>query len=147
MEESNESDGVNISIEFEKIVESISNNKLNETYNENGKQNIKKIRKSKDINSRKRNVSLVKKIIIEVFSKSTTHGVQKIIQSKVLILRIMWILFLFLSSLLFGTMTLFSKLDYSKFEVTTKIRTIYERPTLFPTVTVVFVFLNFKIHK
>ncbi len=144
MEESNQSDGVNISIEFEKIV----NNELNETNNENGKQTIKKFRKSKDTINRRKNISLVKKIIIEVFSKSTTwHGVQKIFQSKVLILRIMWILFLFLSSLLFGTMTLFSKLDYSKFEVTTKIRTIYERPTLFPTVTVIFIFLNFIILK
>ena len=143
MEESNQSDGVNISIEFEKIVDI----ELNETNNENGKQAINKFRKSKDTINRRKNISLVKKIIIEVFSKSTTHGVQKIFQSKVLILRIMWILFLFLSSLLFGTMTLFSKLDYSKFEVTTKIRTIYERPTLFPTVFVIFIFLNFIILK
>jgi hypothetical protein len=143
MEESNQSDGVNISIEFEKIVD----NELNETNNENGKQAITKFRKSKDTINRRKNISLVKKIIIEVFSKSTTHGLAKIFQSKVLILRIMWILFLFLSSLLFGTMTLFSKLDYSKFEVTTKIRTIYERPTLFPTVSLIFIFLNFTILK
>lgn len=126
MEERKREEGIHISIEFEKV-------KLNEENVQNEKQTIK-INNSREEENGIKTMSLVKNIIIEVFSKSTMHGVSKIFQSKVFYLKIMWILFLLISILFFGVMSLFSRLDYIRFEVTTKIRTVYERPTFFPTV-------------
>ena len=77
---------------------------------------------------------LIKQIIFEVFSKSTMHGVAKIYNSKNSSIKCMWIIFLFTNISLFTTMALLSLFNYKKYDVTTKIRTIYERPTLFPTV-------------
>ena len=79
---------------------------------------------------------IFKQILSEVFRKSTMHGVAKIFNSKNAYRKIMWIMFLMLSCCLFGNMTLLSLLNYNKHEVITKIRTISERPTLFPTVTI-----------
>lgn len=80
--------------------------------------------------------SLIKQTIFEVFSKSTMHGVAKIFNSKHYYIKLMWIIFLATSSGFFITMALLSVFNYKKYDVTTKVRTIYERPILFPQVTI-----------
>ena len=79
---------------------------------------------------------LANQIITEVFSKSTMHGVARIFTSKNMLITVMWVVFLVGCCGLFAYMAILSLLNYSLHEVTTKIRTIYERPTLFPTITI-----------
>ena len=104
------------------------------------KKNEKKIlseRNERLINAKfiksKKMGELMRKIIVEVFSKSTMHGVAKIFNTKNLFVKFMWIIFLLACAGLFAHMAILSLLNYLRHDVTTKIRTIYERPTLFPT--------------
>ena len=76
--------------------------------------------------------SQLRKIVIDVFSKSTMHGVAKIFETKLWFIKIMWSLILIISIISFLIMSFLSILNYNKHEVTTKIRTVHERPTLFP---------------
>ncbi len=135
-----------IKIELEKILtkevstNTETSNSFNLNFNEkklipenkNGKSQNNKYVKKAD----KSMGTLLKTIIFEVFSKSTMHGVSKIFNSKNYLVKFMWTIFLFVCVGLFAHMAILSLLNYSRHDVTTKIRTIYERPTLFPTVTI-----------
>ena len=85
--------------------------------------------------------SKIKKIMCDVFRKSTMHGVKNIANSKLWLIKTIWIIFLIVNILLFSKMAFLSILNYSKNEVTTKIRTVHERPTLFPMASSFFEFI------
>lgn len=132
-----------IKIELEKIKtkEVSTNTETSNSFKRNMSEN-KKVIETNDklkINSftKKGNnstLALIRKIIFEVFSKSTMHGVAKIFNTKNYLVKFMWTIFLLVCLGLFAHMAILSLLNYSRHDVTTKIRTIYERPTLFPTV-------------
>ena len=85
-------------------------------------------------------ISLVKEITAEVFSNSTMHGLSRIIKAKSWIIKLIWAAFLVTSICCFVSYSIESLYDFLDFKVTTEIRTIYETPTIFPTV----VFCNSK---
>ena len=77
-----------------------------------------------------------KKVIKKALSRSTMHGLPHIIKSHSSLLQLMWFLFLMTSVGLFVKFSLISISNYLDFEVTTKIRKIYELPTTFPTISI-----------
>ena len=80
--------------------------------------------------------ALIKEITTEVFSNSTMHGLSRIIKAKSWIIKIIWITFLLTSIGSFVNYSIESLYDFLDYKVTTEIRTIYETPTIFPTVTI-----------
>ena len=82
------------------------------------------------------NLMLLKKIIRDVLSNSTMHGLPNVIMSQSWSLKVMWFVFLFTSIGLFVKFSHKSISDFLDYEVTTKIRRIYETPTIFPTVSI-----------
>ena len=74
--------------------------------------------------------------IREILSRSTMHGLPRVINSKMLVLKFSWLFFLITSVFLFGKFSYDSIFNYLEYEVTTKIRKIHESPTIFPTVTI-----------
>ena len=82
------------------------------------------------------NLSLFKEIVEDVLSNSTMHGLSKVIKAKNWSLRIMWLVCLFVGMGSFAKFSLNSVSDFWDYEVTTKIRRIYETPTIFPTVSI-----------
>jgi hypothetical protein len=87
-------------------------------------------------------VSLIKEITAEVFSNSTMHGLSRIIKTKSWIIKLIWGLFLITSICCFMSYSIESLYDFLDYKVTTEIRTIYETPTVFPTV----VFCNSRLN-
>ena len=85
---------------------------------------------------RKSLLKLDKRVIKNVLSRSTMHGLPHIIKSRSTLLQLMWLLFLITSIGLFVKFSLNSIFNYLDFEVTTKIRKIYETPTTFPTISI-----------
>jgi hypothetical protein len=76
------------------------------------------------------------KIVENVLSNSTMHGLSNVINSKSLILKIMWLTFLILCIIYFTKFSLDSVADYLDYDVTTKIRRVYESPTIFPSISI-----------
>ena len=76
------------------------------------------------------------KIVGNVLSNSTMHGLSNVINSKSLILKIMWLTFLILCITFFTKFSLDSIADYLDYDVTTKIRRVYESPTIFPSISI-----------
>ena len=83
-----------------------------------------------------RNASVFKEIVIDVWGTSTMHGLSKVIKSKSWSLKIMWLLCLFIGIGSFAKFSLNSVSDFLDYEVTTKIRRIYETPTIYPTISI-----------
>lgn len=77
-----------------------------------------------------------KQVAIEILTATSIHGIPSIIRTKRNRIRILWILFFLASFALCSYLVIQSILDYLKYEVTTKIRTIYEFPGKFPIVTI-----------
>jgi len=80
--------------------------------------------------------ALLKEITAEVFSNSTMHGLSRIIKAKSWIIKLIWISFLISSIGWFVSYSIESLYDFWAYKVTTEIRTIYETPTIFPTITI-----------
>ena len=76
------------------------------------------------------------KIIREVLSVSTMHGLSNVVNSSSVILKIMWLAFLITSIGFFTKFSLNSVGNFLAYEVTTKIRRVYESPTTFPTISI-----------
>ena len=82
----------------------------------------------------KQNFALLNEITTEVFSNSTMHGLSRIIKAKSWIIKFIWIVFLLTSTGCFINYS--SMYVFFDYKVTTEIRTIYETPTIFPTVVI-----------
>ena len=83
-----------------------------------------------------KNLILFKEMVKEVLSESTMHGLSKTIKSKSWTLKLMWLVTLTLSICFFTKLSANSVSNFLSYEVTTKIRRVYESPTIFPTVTI-----------
>ena len=81
-------------------------------------------------------IFLLKEVTEDVLSNSTMHGLSRIIKAKSWIIKFIWIVFLVSSICWFISYSIESLYDYLDYKVTTEIRTIYETPTIFPTVTI-----------
>jgi hypothetical protein len=79
---------------------------------------------------------LDKKVIKNVLSRSTMHGLSRILKSHSTLLQLMWLLFLLTSVGLFIKFSLNSISNYLDYEVTTKIRKNYEMTSTFPTISI-----------
>jgi hypothetical protein len=75
-------------------------------------------------------------IIQEVLSDSTMHGLPNVINSQSLVLKLMWLAFLIASIGFFTKFSYNSVANFLNYEVTTKIRRVYESPTVFPTISI-----------
>jgi hypothetical protein len=78
----------------------------------------------------------LKQIFLEWAESSTSHGFPNIFRTKIIAIKIMWLIFLIVSSGLCGYMVMKSILDYLSFDVITKIRIQNEVPMEFPTITI-----------
>jgi hypothetical protein len=78
----------------------------------------------------------IKRIFWEWAETSTSHGFPHIFRTKFIAIKIMWLIFLFISTCLCGYMVMKSILDYLSFDVITKIRVQNEVPMEFPTITI-----------
>jgi len=139
MEDSHKSIEIPISIEFENNQNQGHVLKINNQLRPKRRISKKIVNlKEPDFKKRERNKkSLIKQVIVEVFSKSTMHGVSRIFQKfQIFQIKFIWIIFLIASSSIFTTISLKSVFNFKKHDVTTKVRTIYERPTIFPTITI-----------
>jgi len=87
-------------------------------------------------NKRLKNVFLFKEIVHDVLAESTMHGLSKAIKAKHWLLKVTWLAFLATSMGFFAKFSLNSCSNFFDYEVTTKIRRIYESPTIFPTVSI-----------
>ena len=85
---------------------------------------------------RLKNILLFKEIVHDVLAESTMHGLSKAIKAKHWLLKVTWLAFLVTSMTFFGKFSLNSCANFLDYEVTTKIRRIYESPTIFPTVSI-----------
>lgn len=74
--------------------------------------------------------------IYESAYDSTTHGLPHIFKREHLMLRLFWIVCFFCSAGVCSYMIARSIIEYSKFETVTKTDSIFEIPTLFPTVSI-----------
>ena len=81
-------------------------------------------------------VEFIKKNLIESLSNTTTHGIPKIMKSDNRFTQIMWLLFVVGSSALCGGLIAESVISYLEYDVNTKIRSISDLPTIYPTITV-----------
>lgn len=77
----------------------------------------------------------IKEAVLNLILESSAQAVLKFLKSKRLIQKIIWFIFLVLSTSLCGWFSFKCFLNYSKFEVFTLVETIYEQPTQFPTIT------------
>lgn len=80
--------------------------------------------------------SRIKEYVSKAASSSTTHGIDRILNTNRNILRILWITFFLASTATCGYFIGNTIMDFLEFNVVTKIQTIYEVPQLFPTVSV-----------
>ncbi|CAF1045883.1 unnamed protein product [Brachionus calyciflorus] len=78
----------------------------------------------------------LRSVIEESLLSSTSHGIPNIIRSDNLILRVMWILFTFISTGLCGYMIVQSIMNYFSFETTSKIQIHTETSSIFPAITI-----------
>jgi hypothetical protein len=92
-------------------------------------------KQSQELQNEKK-LALLKEITAEVFSNSTMHGLSRIITAKSWIIKFIWITFLISSIGWFVSYSIQSLYDFWAYKVTTEIRTIYETPTIFPTITI-----------
>jgi hypothetical protein len=76
-----------------------------------------------------------KKVFIENASESTVHSVRQIFTRNSIILRAFWIFGFLGFSAICSMLISKSFISYFQYETVTKIETVYEVPTLFPTVT------------
>lgn len=105
---------------------------LRNSSNSNQHSTSKKHREKQQHSKRHKN----HKIILEVLSDSTMHGLSNVINSSSVILKAMWFLFLITSLGCFTKFSVNSVANFLDHEVTTKIRRVYESPTIFPTVSI-----------
>ncbi len=84
----------------------------------------------------KNKLDQLKTMIVKYSLESTAQGYPKIFESKILLVKLIWILIFLGSS--GGTAYFVVKgiIDYFQYEVVTKIRVISEVPSVFPTVTI-----------
>lgn len=80
--------------------------------------------------------SLIKVSLIELLRESTTHGLSNIFRTKKLILKLMWTIFFLISAGYCSYMIHNSISDYLSYNVITNFQTVFELPSLFPTVTI-----------
>lgn len=78
----------------------------------------------------------IKAYVTESILTSTTHGIDRIIRTNRVSLKIIWLTFFAASTAACGYFIARNIIDYLKYEVVTKIEVIYEVPQLFPTVSV-----------
>jgi len=83
----------------------------------------------------KRNSEL-KKRFVEWSSSSTSHGYPNIFRTDKWLIKIMWFLFILLSTGFCFYMVTKSVMDYLNHDVVTKIRVFNEAPIEFPTITI-----------
>ena len=84
-----------------------------------------------------KNFNLMNEVMIETLSNSTAHAIPNIIRSKEKGVKLMWLIFLIISTGFCSFLVIQGILDYFDHEVNSKTRTIYdENETLFPTVTI-----------
>ncbi len=77
----------------------------------------------------------IKKEIIELSLGSTAYGIPNLFRKKRFFNRILWIIFLLVSSVATFFWIHDGIIDYLNYEVVTVVETIYEQPSVFPTVT------------
>jgi hypothetical protein len=78
-------------------------------------------------------------MILNTLSKllkdSTAYGVPKIFKRDKLFLKIYWLIFVLLGTSASSYYTFATIINYFKYDVVTKIESVYEQPMLFPTIT------------
>ena len=79
---------------------------------------------------------LIKEISVSVFSESTFHGLSRVIKANTCLIKFVWLTFLLLCICLFAKFAINSFANYFEYRVSTELRTIYETPTIFPTVSI-----------
>ena len=126
---------------YDEIMTNFNNHSNNHSNHINANNNEEVEVRGENRNTFKKKVSLIKEITAEVFSNSTMHGLSRIIKAKSWIIKLIWAVFLITSIFCFVSYSIESLYDFLDFKVTTEIRTIYETPTIFPTVT----FCNSKL--
>jgi len=81
------------------------------------------------------NKVMIKKIIIELLSGSTAHGIPNIVKAKHLVIKIVWLVFFIISTGFGSYFVIDSVLDYLKFQTITTIKVVQEKQSQFPTVS------------
>ena len=72
----------------------------------------------------------------DLLLSSTSHGLPNIFRTQRKLIKIMWFI-LFFTSTIVGTYTVYSTIDnYLKYEIVTKLEIIYQKPAEFPAVTI-----------
>ncbi|CAF0995026.1 unnamed protein product [Brachionus calyciflorus] len=80
--------------------------------------------------------TIFKKILSEIITSSTSHGLPNIIRSDRILIKILWILSTFISGSICTYLIIESIMKYYQYDVITKIRVTEEITTEFPTITV-----------
>jgi hypothetical protein len=114
---------------------SISKSELTSTIDEQNLNHNEQVRKEEKTQSNE--VSFIKAFLrenLDTFDTPSTKALFKIFLSRHILLKVFYILFLLASTGLASYLVIESIMNYLAFDVTTKSRTIYETPTLFPKV-------------
>jgi hypothetical protein len=72
------------------------------------------------------------KVTSDAAASTTMHGLPGIFKAKYLLLKIMWTVFLLVSTGVCAYLHIKSVQDYLEYDVVTVTSTVFERPTLFP---------------
>jgi hypothetical protein len=84
----------------------------------------------------KRKREQIKELLVEWCSSSTSHGIPNIVRTENWSVKILWSIFVLLSTAFCAFMVTRAVLDYLKNDVVTKIRVYKEIPAEFPTITI-----------
>ena len=103
-----------------------------EDWAERNQKQLKHIQNGSLKKETNKNRAVKEKNMFKNYATINMHGVSKIANSHIFEIRIMWIMFLTICGILFAYMTSQSLAKYLQYEVTTKIRTIYQESALFP---------------
>jgi len=79
--------------------------------------------------------AIIKQRIKELLSESTVHGISRIVKSKRLVFKIVWLIFFIASSTTGSYYVIDSIFDYFKCQTITTIKVIQEKQSQFPTVS------------
>ena len=79
---------------------------------------------------------IFKNITKEVLLNSTSHGIPNILRSNIIVIKLVWSFFLLASTALCSFLIAQSIMNYLSYDVNTKIRKIYEKPALFPVISI-----------
>jgi len=73
--------------------------------------------------------------LTKLLKDSTAYGVPNIFKRDKIFLKIYWLIFVLLGTSVSSYYTFATIINYFKYDVVTKIESVYEQPMIFPTIT------------